>query len=458
VLADIKPVWLMSPLSVSDTLPLEAGFFDVVIFDEASQIPVEDAIPALYRASQVIVVGDQMQLPPTKFFASSNQSEEESLILEEDEEKVEISLEADSFLSQSALNLPSTMLGWHYRSRSEALIGYSNAAFYSGALLTIPDRSLPNLGQSEINVKRGQSGEDFVDRLLERSLSFHFHSEGVYEDRRNRSEADYIAGLVRALLLKQTGKSLGIVAFSEAQQTEIETALKRLGEQDTEFRELLEKEQDREEHGQFCGLFVKNLENVQGDERDVILLSVCYGYDRNRRMLMNFGPINQRGGEKRLNVIFSRAKEHMAIVSSIRYTDIKNEYNDGANNLRLFLQYAEVFSRGEWDNARRILSNLNPDAKKAFSHGGVQDEVIEQLAAGLRQRGWIVDQGVGQSRFRCDLAIRDPQSPSYVLGLFVDLEERVWLAVCSRFDQRLVSRCQRSIRSAGAANTRAWAS
>lgn len=423
VLADLKPVWLMSPLSVSDTLPLEPGHFDVVIFDEASQIPVEDAVPALYRAAQVIVVGDEMQLPPTKFFASSA-ADDETLVVEEDEEKIEVSLEADSFLTQSAINLPSTMLGWHYRSRSEALIGFSNAAFYRGELLTIPDRSLPRPGQREIVAGEGSRGEDFVEALLDRSLSFHFQQAGVYEDRRNRKEADYIAGLVRGLLLRRTGKSLGLVAFSEAQQTEIENALKRLGQEDEEFRELFERELEREEEDQFCGLFIKNLENVQGDERDIILLSVCYGYDRNRRMLMNFGPINQRGGEKRLNVIFSRAREHMAIVSSIRYADVKNEYNDGANSLRLFLHYSEAFSKGEWETARRILTNLNPQAKKALSGNG-GDIVSDQIARGLRQRGWQVDAAVGQSRFRCDLAIRDPESPGYMLGLFVDSDERV---------------------------------
>jgi predicted DNA-binding WGR domain protein len=152
---------------------------------------------------------------------------------------------------------------------------------------------------------------------------------------------------------------------------------------------------------------------------------VCYGYDRNRRMLMNFGPINQRGGEKRLNVIVSRAKEHMAIISSIRYSDIKNEYNDGANNLRLFLQYAESFSRGEWENARRILTNLNPQAKKVLTRGPDRNVVAEQVAEGLRQRGWTVDAGVGQSRFRCDLAVRDSETPGYGLGLFIDSEDRI---------------------------------
>src|SRR5258708_38000327 len=168
----------------------------------------------------------------------------------------------------------------------------------------------------------------------------------------------------------------------------------------------VEGEHVRQENGKFWGLFVKNLENVQGDERDVITLSVCYGHDPGGRMLMNFGPINQKGGEKRLNVIFSRAKYHMAIVSSIQHHDITNEYNDGANSLRNFLQYAEALSKGEDMGARRVLESLNPLARKALAAETQHDVVVEKLARSLRARGLAVDVNVGQSRFRCDLAVR----------------------------------------------------
>jgi predicted DNA-binding WGR domain protein len=213
------------------------------------------------------------------------------------------------------------------------------------------------------------------------------------------------------------------VAFSEAQQTEIEEALSRLGDEDSDFAARLEAEFTREENDQFCGLFVKNLENVQGDERDIVILSICYGYDRNRRMLMNFGPINQRGGEKRLNVIFSRSKHHMAIVSSIRHHDITNEYNDGANSLRNFLHYAEAVSGGDDVVARRVLENLNPLARKALAPQVTSDAAIEDVAAVLRARGHQVDLHVGQSRFRCDLAIRGGAEGTYQLGILIDTDE-----------------------------------
>ena len=421
VIQDLKPIWLMSPLSVSDTLPLDPDLFDVVIFDEASQIPIEEAIPAAYRSPQVIVVGDEMQLPPTTFFASGR-GEDEALVVEEEGERIEVDLDADSFLTQSAQNLPSTLLAWHYRSRYEALISFSNAAFYGGQLYTIPDRKLPPAQLAELRVTDAAQAAAHTDALLARSISFHFLEQGLYAERCNPAEAAYIAQLVRELLARETKLSLGIVAFSEAQQSEIESALGRLAEEDAEFATRLEAEYTREENDQFCGLIVKNLENIQGDERDVIILSICYGPDANGRMLMNFGPINQRGGEKRLNVIFSRARHHMAIVTSIRHHAITNDYNDGANSLKNFLHYAEAVSLGDQATARRVLENLNPLNRKALAAAAERDAVIEELATALRARGHAVDAHVGQSKFRCDLAVRDATEGFYRLGLLVDTD------------------------------------
>jgi predicted DNA-binding WGR domain protein len=419
VVRDLKPIWLMSPLSVSDTLPLDPSCFDVVIFDEASQIPLEEAIPAIYRSNQVIVVGDEMQLPPTAFFAGGR-SEDEGVIVEEEGERFNVDLSSDSFLTQCAMSLPSTLLAWHYRSRYESLISFSNAAFYGGGLFTIPDRQRFTTAQPELRVTASDQAGANLDALLSRSISFHFIENGVYAERRNRDEAVYIAGLVRGLLERETGLSIGVVAFSEAQQSEIEDALEQLAEEDSAFAARLEAEIAREENDQFCGLFVKNLENVQGDERDVIFLSVCYGYDANRRMLMNFGPINQRGGEKRLNVIFSRAKHHMVVVSSIRHHDITNDHNDGANSLKRFLQYAEATSSGDVIQARRVLQNVNPLARKALAPTSTNDAVVAGLATALRSRGYTVDLDVGQSQFRCDLAVGSSSDSHYRLGILVD--------------------------------------
>jgi predicted DNA-binding WGR domain protein len=421
VIQDLKPIWLMSPLSISDTLPLDPELFDVVIFDEASQIPIEEAIPAIYRSHQTIVVGDEMQLPPTAFFSSARDGDE-SIVVEEEGERIEVDLDSDSFLAQSAQNLPSTLLAWHYRSRYESLISFSNSAFYSGNLYTIPDRQRAVAGRPELIINAVAQGGANVDAVLARSISFHFMQNGIYEDRRNPAEAAYIAQMVRGLLSRDTKLSIGLVAFSEAQQGEIESALSRLGEEDPEFAARLENEYVREENDVFCGLFVKNLENVQGDERDIVIMSVCYGHDANGRMLMNFGPINQRGGEKRLNVIFSRAKHHMAIVSSIRHHDITNDYNDGANCLKKFLRYAEAVSKGDETAARWVLENQNPLTRKSLAPSSTDDAVVKGLAAALRGRGYAVDLNVGQSRFRCNLAVRGNSDSFYQLGVLVDTD------------------------------------
>lgn len=421
VIRDIKPIWLMSPLSVSDAIPLDPAEFDVVIFDEASQIPLEEAIPAVYRSHQVIVVGDEMQLPPTNFFSASR-LDEDSVLVEEEGEAVTLDLAADSFLTMAARNLPATFLGWHYRSRYESLISFSNASFYSGQLLTIPDRQLSPVALPEIKVASPAEGAANVEHLLNRSISYHHLEQGVYSERCNTSEARYIAEMVRNLLRRETKLSIGIVAFSEAQQTEIETALTELGREDADFRNRLEAEFEREEDGQFCGLIVKNLENVQGDERDIIILSVCYGYDAGKRMLMNFGPINQRGGEKRLNVIFSRARRHMGVVSSIRHFDITNEYNDGAACLRNYLEYAAAVSVADGRTASRLLAGLAPQVGGRETARPV-DPVVDEIAAALRKHGHQVDTDIGQSGFRCHLAVRDAGQAFYRLGILVDTDE-----------------------------------
>ncbi|MGH7139990.1 MAG: AAA domain-containing protein, partial [Pirellulales bacterium] len=424
VIRDLKPVWLMSPLSVSDTLPLDEQLFDVVIFDEASQIAVEEAVPAIFRARQAIVVGDEMQLPPTDFFsAHGDHDDADRLLVEEGEEVVAYDLDSGSFLNHAVRNLASRMLGWHYRSRSESLISFSNRAFYQGKLLTVPEERLAGAVRGELRAMSADDAERFVEPLLVRPISFHFLEHGLYDNRRNRPEAEYIARLVRELLHRETGLSLGVIAFSEAQQDEIGGALAELARDDADFRRRLEDEYEREDDGQFQGLLVKNLENIQGDERDVVIQSVCYGRGPNGRMLMNFGPINRSGGEKRLNVAFSRAKHHMVLVSSIVAADITNDYNDGAACLKNYLRYAAAVSSGDTATAGRVLADLSDwrGDEAAFDERG-DDSVVAQVAAALESRGWLVDRSVGQSHFRCDLAVRGPDDTAYRLGILIDTD------------------------------------
>ena len=420
VLKDLKSVWLMSPLSVSDSLPVDIEFFDVVIFDEASQITLEEGIPALYRAKQTIIVGDDKQMPPTNFFTVRTEDPDDLEVYKDEDDDELLSNDADSLLVQGARKLGNVMLGWHYRSRFETLISFSNHAFYEAALLTIPDKTIHHTEKKSIEISKPQEAAAHADALFDRSISFHFLPNSVYEKRINTDEADYIAHMVKTLLQRKIKESIGIVAFSQEQQEAIENALTKLAANDKAFEQLLEDAWGRTEEDQFIGLFVKNLENVQGDERDIIIMSVCYGFDSRRKMIMNFGPINKKGGEKRLNVIFSRAKKHMAIVSSIRHNHITNEYNEGANYFKRFLQYSELVSCGDMKSARTILDSLVLH-KKDRSRSKADSIILQQIREQLEKKGYEVAEQVGQSDFKCSLAVKAKAGDTtYSLSILLD--------------------------------------
>lgn len=428
----MKPIWMMSPLSVSDVLPLNESLFDVVIFDEASQIPLEDAVPALYRSPQMIVVGDEMQLPPSSFFSSQKNDDEDQ------PQNLHIyNLNADSFLNRASGALPTTVLNWHYRSRHESLIGFCNQAFYAGQLQTIPstyglaakqpiivsnNRAEENTSSEEGAVEKeplslSWDNDLLEDKVYDRPISYHKLESSPYSNQRNVGEANYIANLVKHLLSDNRGETIGIVAFSQAQQQEIESALTRLANQDRAFADKLEAEEEREDEGQFVGLFVKNLENVQGDERDIIILSVCYGPNIHGKMFMNFGPINQNGGEKRLNVIFSRAKKHMVVVTSIEASQITNTYNTGANALRQYLRYASAVSEGDRGGMQTALLEYG---SSSVEKSDADRALVHAIAERLRHEGLFVETDYGQSDMKCDLAVRRPDDTEFSLGILTD--------------------------------------
>jgi predicted DNA-binding WGR domain protein len=424
VLKAIKPVWLMSPYSVSDSLPLDFDHFDVVIFDEASQITLEEGVPALYRSRQAIIVGDEKQMPPTDFFNAGASKDNDPDDLDKppsSDEDEWLTEDADSLLSQGVRKLESTLLSWHYRSHFETLISFSNHAFYGGELLTIPDKTIHHREKAPILVGPEANAADLVDSLFDRSISFHLLTNSVYEKRSNHAEATYIAQLVKELLRRETKESIGIVAFSQEQQHAIEAALEVLAGEDAAFAQQLEEAYNRTENDQFVGLIIKNLENIQGDERDIILISVCYGPDARGRMIMNFGPVNKKGGERRLNVLFSRARMHMAVVSSIRHEQITNEYNEGAGYLRRFLHYAELVSEGRMGTARAILDGLvDVRGQRAVQAPTV---VALQLKEQLEARGYEVSGPVGQSAFKCSLAVKRTRGDEdYRLAILIDDE------------------------------------
>ena len=409
VVRDLKPIWMMSPLSVADTLPLEEGLFDVVVFDEASQIPIEDAVPTLYRAPQAIVVGDEMQLPPPSYFGRKLDSDEEDL-----PDYIAFGMQAESLLDKAAVALPSVRLEWHYRSRHEGLIGFCNQAFYAGHLKTIPSRQML-IPAAPIDTSVPAPMKEQAQRVLARPISFHRIADGSFVAQRNLKEAAYIADLVRALLSHDASRTIGIVAFSQSQQAAIEDAIERLAADNPTFRNRLDRAMGLEQEE----LFVKNLENVQGDERDIMIVSVAYGPGAQGRMIMNFGPINQDGGEKRLNVIFSRAKHHVVVVTSIDPAQITNDWNKGAKALKRYLMYAAAASVGDTEAMRTALAGY-PGADHVERAAQLADPLADHIAATLRRQGRDAVRGLGQSTARCDVAVRDKSATSFSTAILTD--------------------------------------
>ena len=378
----LKPCFLMSPLSVAQYLPVDAEPFDLIVFDEASQIPVWDAIGVIARGRQLVVVGDPKQMPPTNFFQkgeSEGEDEAEDAVLADQESILDECLVAGVY---------STYLNWHYRSRHEALIAFSNAHYYSNKLCTFPSAlSSPRLGVKFMFVPDGR-----------------FTKPGR-GPRVNENEAkalvDYICSEVRKPGYRR--RSLGVVTFSQPQQNLIRAMLEERRGEDPELEKLLPEEGEG-------AYFVKNLENVQGDESDVILFSIGYAPDENGRFTMNFGPLNLSGGERRLNVAVTRAKEQVVVFSSIHASQIDAGEDGrtkavGAGHLKAFLEYAE---RG---NA----------VAAPVPAGTANERFCDVVAAFLKEKGYAVDRNVGCSDYRVDVAVRHPEVDGrYLMGIECD--------------------------------------
>lgn len=363
------PCMLMSPVSVTQFLDPDNDKFDLVVFDEASQMPTCEAIGAIARAKEVIVVGDPKQLPPTKFFNADYRDEENPEL--EDLESI-----LDDCLS---LGMPEKHLLWHYRSKDESLIAFSNAMYYENKLMTFPS---PGTKSSKVTLK-------YVDGVYERGGS-----------KRNKKEAETLVNDV-VTRLKNGETSIGIITFNTAQQNFIEDLL-----QDAIRKNRLERAAYESDEP----IFVKNLENVQGDEREVILFSVGYGPDITGRLSLNFGPINQAGGYRRLNVAVTRARSEMVVYSSItgNMIDLSKTDSKGVKGLKAFLEYAE---RG-----RDMLAVDSKSFGIDKEHG-----IGYYIAEDLRERGYECVYDVGVSDFKIDVAVVDPKDKDrYILAIICD--------------------------------------
>jgi len=377
----LKPCMLMSPLSVAQYLTPEAEPFDVVIFDEASQIPVWDAIGAIGRGKSAVIVGDPRQMPPTSFFSRGKGNETE------EEEEIEVDLE--SILDEClACGIPQMNLTWHYRSKSESLIAFSNRNYYENKLVTFP-----------------------APVAKDTALQYHY-VQGTYErgssKRYNKKEAQALVDNVLAEL-RRPGfgynelTSIGIVTFNTQQQALILDMFEKARAEDESLEPYFDEENPE-------AIFVKNLENVQGDERGVIYFSTTYGPDEKGAISMNFGPLNQTGGERRLNVAITRARTGMRVFTSLKPEDIdlKRTRARGAEDLRGFLECARMGANAYFNNGT---------ATGSAAESGLQQSVC----ATLQSLGWQCICNLGVSGFRVDIAIAHPKQPGNMLaGIVLD--------------------------------------
>lgn len=380
VLTTLSPCLMMSPLSVAQYLPPDQALFDLVIFDEASQITVWDAVGALARGRQVVIAGDPKQMPPTNFFARGNG--------EDPDGEVDTEGDLESILDEmEGASIPKRTLNLHYRSRRESLIAFSNSRYYENSLITFP---------APVNPDRGI-------RLV-RPTGFYARGEA----RHNEGEAKAIVAEILRRLKDpdplRRSSSIGVVTFNAQQQKLIEDLLDSARSDDPEIEWAFSSELQTEP------IFVKNLETVQGDERDTILFSVTYGPDQGDLMTMNFGPLNRSGGERRLNVALTRARSEMVVFSTLspERIELSRTQARGVADLKHFLEYAE---RGS-------------SALAAATHGSQGDfesPFEEAVAVGLARKGWILHSQVGVSAYRIDLGVVNPDFPgSYLAGVECD--------------------------------------
>jgi superfamily I DNA and/or RNA helicase len=399
LLLTVFPCWLLSPETVSDILPLKEGMFDMVIFDEASQMYIENAIPTVYRGKQVVVTGDDKQLKPRSTFMSRYDDFEEEITTIE----TAAAFEEESLLDLAKINYSSVHLNYHYRSRYEELINFSNYAFYGGNL---------NISPNIVNITSDKTPSP-IERIK---------VEGKWVDRKNSAEANKVVDLVDKILkTRKNHETIGIITFNVTQKDLIRDLLDARGNYDKEFKKLYQEEINRKKGNEDVSIFVKNIENVQGDERDIIIFSIGYAPNEFGKVSVNFGALSQDGGENRLNVAISRAKEKVYVITSIEPEELKVEgtKNLGAKLFKKYLQYAREVSSKENVQAQNILKQLNVTDSKDNDLEDI-DELTEQLFVALKERGYYVEKNVGVSGYKIDLAIFDKESSRYLLGIECD--------------------------------------
>lgn len=392
------PCWLLSPENVSSLLPLKKNLFDVVIFDEASQVFIESTIPTIYRGKNIVVAGDSKQLRPSATFMKRYMGADPEA---QEDYSVQAALEVESLLDLAVARYDSANLTYHYRSRNQELIDFSNSAFYSSNL-----QIAPNISANKDN------------RPIER-----FKVNGRWIDRTNPTEANKIVEILKHIFsTRKHDESIGIITFNSDQQTCIADAIDKEARANQLFRTNINREKYRMDNGEDTSLFIKNLENVQGDERDIIIFSIGYAPNDAGRLYTNFGSLSTEGGENRLNVAITRAKTKIIVVTSIEPEELKvdTSKNEGPRLLRQYLTYVRAVSENDKDQVKAILTGLDPSEKKAEGLLRPMMEVEEQIKERLEKQGYTVHTGLGNRNNRISLAIYDEKTDRYLVGVELD--------------------------------------
>ncbi len=405
------PCWLLSPENVSSLLPLTKNLFDIVIFDEASQVFIENTIPTIYRGKTVVVAGDDKQLRPSATFMKRYLGADPEL---QEDYSVQAALEVDSLLDLAVARYESANLTYHYRSRSQELIDFSNAAFYSSSLQISP------------NISKSLANPPIVRHKV----------NGKWINRRNTEEAKKVVEVLRDIFAtRKNNESIGIITFNTEQQSAIADAIDKESAKNREFHSNMLIETHRVEDGEDTGIFIKNLENVQGDERDIIIFSIGYAENELGKVYTSFGSLSADGGENRLNVAITRARSKIIVVTSIEPEELKVESSKhlGPKLLQKYLQYARAVSDGKQDEIRAILSELSPAETKAASMTVPVLDIEEDMRSRLEKLGYKVDTGLGNKNNRISLAVYDPATDRYLVG--VELDRDAFLSSTSSLER-----------------------
>ena len=395
-LLKLFPCWLLSPEVVSMVLPLKRDLFDLVVFDEASQIFIESALPAIYRGSKVVIAGDNKQLRPTagfvkKYFGDYNFASDMDL-------STQAALEVESLLDLATARYYPVHLTYHYRSDSAELIDFSNASFYENKLQIAP------------NVTKNPTRPP-IERIK---------VKGLWQDRHNHEEAVQVVKLIKSIFRERDmNETIGVVTFNIEQKEYIEDLLDAEADKNQTFRKQLFNEKNRVVDGKNVSLFVKNLENVQGEERDIIIFSVGYAKNDYDKVVAQFGSLSKEGGENRLNVAITRAKKKVYVVTSIEPEELdrsETTKNNGPKLLKKYLQYARAVSMRNTEEVKKILSTMHTSCDDDATIGAYEMQIKEEL----EKLGYDVDVNLGNTDYKLSLGVYDKELNSYVLGIECD--------------------------------------